>query len=73
MRFTNDREEKVTRFEDLDTGDYFRINDSFYMKLNTYDDDGDYYAVNLETGDMFTFCDEEVTLINIKEIVYEDV
>lgn len=73
MRFTNDREEKVTRFEDLDTGDYFRINDSFYMKLSTYDDDGDYYAVDLETGDMFTFCDEEVTLINIKEIVYEDV
>lgn len=73
MVFTNEKEEKVTHFKDLDTGDYFRINNSFYMKIGTYDDDGDYYAVNLETGDMFTFCDEEVTLIDIKEIIYEDV
>ncbi len=70
MVFTNEKEENVTRFEDLDSGDYFRINGSFYMKLNMYDDDGDYYGVNLETGDTFTFCDEEVEPIDIKEIIY---
>ncbi len=70
MVFTNEKEEKVTCFEDLDNGDYFRINGSFYMKLNMYDEDGDYYGVNLETGDTFTFCDEEVEPIDIKEIIY---
>lgn len=70
MVFTNEKEEKVTYFEDLDSGEYFRIGDCFYMKLNKFDDDGDYYGVNLETGDTFTFCDEEVEPIDIKEIIY---
>lgn len=72
MIFTNDKEKNCT-FGDLVIGDYFRFENSFYIKTDVDDEDCDFYAVNLETGQGITiFSDVKVIQIDIKEIVYEN-
>ena len=72
MVFTNGGEGNCT-FGELVMGDYFRFENGFYIKTNVDDEDGDDYAVNLETGQGITMpSDLEIVQINIKEIVYEN-
>lgn len=74
MRFTNTNEEKLPTFGTVIIGEYFRFEENFYIKTGLDDADGNYYSVNLETGEEITFpSDVKVTLIDIKEIIYEDV
>ena len=72
MVFTNVNEKKATLFGELTFGDYFRMGDTFYLKIEILDSEGDdYCAVDLKTGKGLTiFYDEVVEPITIKEIVY---
>lgn len=71
MKFTNTEEHTFT-FDEVAVGDYFRKGENFYIK--TVNISGDHYAVNLETGEEITIpFKTEVTLIDIKEIIYENV
>ena len=73
MVFTNVKEEKEIYFGDLSFGDCFHIGDNFYMKVDIDDDDGDYYAIDLRTGEGTTVLyDAKVEPITIKEIIYEN-
>ena len=73
MVFTNDKE-KETYFNDLAFGDCFRKGDNFYMKIEVDDYDGDYYAIDLRTGEGTTAFDGvAVEPITIKEIIYENI
>lgn len=73
MKFTNAGEKQPIFFEDLGFGEYFRQEDEFYIKTNMKDEDSDFYAVELTTGNAVTMGGySKVTPINIKEIIYED-
>lgn len=74
MVFTNNNEEKETTFGLVGFGEYFRFEDGFYIKTDVDDEDGNYYSIELESGEGITFpSDVKVTLIDIKEIIYEDI
>ena len=73
MVFTNAKEGNEIYFNDLGFGDCFRKGDNFYMKIEVDDDDGDYYAINLRTGEgTIAFDGVAVEPITIKEIIYEN-
>ena len=73
MKFTNAKEEKCCTFDTVCFGEYFRFGENFYIKAEVDDEDGDYYAINLETGEGTTLPSGTVVeLIEIKEIIYEN-
>lgn len=73
MRFINTDENHVTTFGMLDFGDYFREGDDFYLKTDVENEDGGFYAINLETGETINISpNTTVIMIDIKEIIYRE-
>jgi hypothetical protein len=73
MKFTDVSKDKKFVLGDLGIGEYFRIGKDFYIKTGIPYDDGDYYVIDLETGEEFTMSfDTEIVPITVKEFVYED-
>ena len=74
MKFTNAKEDKYCTFETIGFGEYFRLGDGFYVKTDMDDEDGDFYAFNLNTGEGITISSGIVVEpIKIKEIIYENI
>lgn len=72
MKFTNANGNRTLTFECLAIGDYFHYRGGFFIKTDILDDDGDCYAIDLESGENITISSsDEVILMGIKEIVYE--
>lgn len=73
MVFTNVTKDKIFMLKDIGYGEYFRIGNDFYIKTDIDDEDGDYYAIDLESGEGITMpFDTEIIPINVKEFIYED-
>lgn len=73
MKFTNVAKDEIFMLSDLGHGEYFRIENNFYIKTDIDDEDGDYYVINLETGVGVTKSfDTVVTPITVKEFIYEN-
>lgn len=72
MKFVNEKENQC-KFGDLGIGDYYRDVDDFYVKVNIKNENGDYYSINLGTGDgIATPFDARVTAIEVTKIIYRD-
>ena len=61
MKITKKHNDGLTNFYDLDSGDIFLLNNTYYLKINAIDlgDDGIVSAVRIDTGEVYWFANDE--------------
>ena len=73
MKIVNNMREKVYKLNELEMGEVFKFNNSFYIKTNTYQNETCVFCINLADGEGLSIAKEmEVEPVNCELVMTKE-